>query len=73
MIYRIYGYNDTWQYIKSVTDKDVAFELIDFYLVDYDSIIIVEHNILEDSDFPIYDSTIDRSDRLARKRKKPLP
>lgn len=73
MIYRIYGYNDTWQYIKSVTDKDVAFELINFYLTEYDNIIIVEHNILEDSDFPIYDSTIDRSDRLARKRKKPLP
>ena len=73
MIYRIYGYKESWQYIKSVTEKDLAFELIDFYLVDYESIIIVEHNILEDSDFPIYDSTIDRSDRLARKRKKPLP
>ena len=73
MIYRIYGYNDTWQYIKSVTVRDVAFELINFYLIDYDSIIIVEHNTLENSDFPIYDSTIDRSDGLARKRKKPLP
>lgn len=73
MIYRIYGYKDTWQYIKSVTVRDVAFELIDFYLVDYETIIIVEHNTRDNSDFPIYDSTIDRSDRLARKRKKPLP
>ena len=75
MIYRIYGYKESWQYIKSVTEIDLAFELIDFYLVDYETIIIVEHNTLENSDFPIYDSTIDRRDRLARKRKrkKPLP
>ena len=73
MIYRIYGYKESWQYIKSVTEKDLAFELIDFYLVDYETIIIVEHNTRDNSDFPIYDSTIDRRDRLARKRKKPLP
>ena len=66
MNYRIYGYNDNWEYITTIYEEEQLEEYID-NLRGYRSIMVIRHNISLNQDENYYIKSV--SDSLTRRLK----
>ena len=66
MNYRIYGYNDNWEYITTIYEEEQLEEYID-NLSGYRNIMVIRHNISLNQDENYYIKSV--CDSLTRRLK----